>query len=71
MNITSVLKRELPQWVDDGLVEQSQADAISERYRLDDDSTAGLVLPAIYIIGACLVGGGAVSFVAAASFCRI
>jgi uncharacterized membrane protein len=65
MNIASVLKRELPQWVDDGLVEQSQADAISERYRLDDDSTAGLVLPAIYIIGACLVGGGAVSFVAA------
>lgn len=65
MNIASVLKRELPQWVDDGLVEQSQADALSERYGLDDDSTAGLVLPAIYIIGACLVGGGAISFVAA------
>ena len=47
MNIASVLKRELPQWVDDGLVEQSQADALSERYGLDDDSTAGLVLPAI------------------------
>jgi len=48
-------------------LEQSQADAICERYGLDDaqESTAGLVLPAIYIIGACVVGGGAISFVAA------
>ena len=67
MNLASVLKREVPQWVDDGLVEQSQADSILERYNLEHarDGTAGLLLPAIYIIGACLVGGGAISFVAA------
>lgn len=67
MNFPSALKRELPLWVSDGLVEQGQAEAIRERYALDEirEGTAGLLLPAIYLIGACLVGGGAISFVAA------
>ena len=67
MRFPSALNRELPQWVGDGLLEQSQADAIAARYGLGDmrEGTAGLLLPAIYIVGACLVGGGAISFVAA------
>ena len=67
MSFLSTLRHELPRWVGDGLIDKGQADAISDRYALDDvrDDTAGLLLPAIYIVGACLVGGGAISFVAA------
>lgn len=67
MNFPSALRRELPLWVTDGLVEQGQAEAIRQRYALDEtrEGTTGLLLPAIYLIGACLVGGGAISFVAA------
>ena len=67
MGFLATLKRELPRWVGEGLIDEGQAEAISERYALDGvrEDTAGLLLPAIYIIGACLVGGGAISFVAA------
>ena len=66
MNFASELRRELVQWVCDGLVEPTQAEAIRERYPDQDaGGTTSLLLPAIYIIGAALIGGGAISFVAA------
>jgi uncharacterized membrane protein len=66
MNFASELRRELVQWVRDGLVEPTQAEAIRERYPDQDaGGTTSLLLPAIYIIGAALIGGGAISFVAA------
>ena len=67
MNFASELRSELAQWVRDGLVDQSQAVAIGERYPADEakEGTSRLLLPAIYIVGACLIGGGAISFVAA------
>ncbi len=65
MNFVSELRRELVDWVRDGLVQQSQADAIQARYAGDAMSTTSLLLPTIYILGAALIGGGAISFVAA------
>ncbi len=62
-----VLRRELPRWRDEGVVSPEQAAALSERYALEDldRESAGLAVHAIYIVGAVLVGGGVVSFVAA------
>ena len=66
MNFGSELRRELVGWVRDGLVEQGQADAIQARYAGDESrGTTSLLLPTIYIVGAALIGGGAISFVAA------
>ena len=66
MNFASELRRELAGWVRDGLVAQDQADSIQARYAGDESrGTSGLLLPAIYIVGAALIGGGAISFVAA------
>ena len=66
MDFGSELRRELVGWVRDGLVEQRQADAIGERYPGDESrGTTSLLLPTIYIVGAALIGGGAISFVAA------
>ena len=65
MNFVSELRRELAGWVRDGLVQQGQAEAIRERYAGRRLSTTSLLLPTIYILGAALIGGGAISFVAA------
>ena len=65
MSFVSELRRELTGWVRDGLVQQGQADAIEARYASDTASTTNLLLPTIYILGAALIGGGAISFVAA------
>ena len=62
-----LLKQELQLWQVDGLLSTEQSSAISQRYRLDQiakESTNRLLL-AIYIIGAALIGAGAISFVAA------
>lgn len=66
MSFASELRRELVGWVRDGLVQPGQSDAIQARYA--GGTTRGptnLLLPAIYIVGAALIGGGAISFVAA------
>jgi uncharacterized membrane protein len=65
VSFSSDLRRELSGWVRDGLVQQNQADAIQARYPVDSASTTSLLLPTIYILGAALIGGGAISFVAA------
>lgn len=62
-----LLKQELQLWQADGLISTEQSSAISQRYRLDQmakESTNRLLF-AIYIIGATLIGAGAISFVAA------
>jgi uncharacterized membrane protein len=62
-----LLKQELQLWQMDGLIGTEQSSAISQRYQLDQmakESTNRLLL-AIYIIGATLIGAGAISFVAA------
>ena len=67
MSFPSDLKAVLPQWVREGLLAPTQAEAIARRHDLDMGApgSGGLLLPAIYLIGACLIGGGAISFVAA------
>ena len=62
----SALRREIAVWVEDGLIDGDQADAISKRYGPDEpeEDSGGLLVQAIYVIGACLIGGGAISFVA-------
>jgi uncharacterized membrane protein len=61
------LRDELALWRTEGLVAPEQADALASRYRLADlakESTNTLLL-SVYIVGALLVAGGVVSFVAA------
>ncbi len=62
-----LLNQELRLWQTDGLISPEQSSAISQRYQLDQiakESTNRLLF-AIYIIGAVLIGAGAISFVAA------
>jgi uncharacterized membrane protein len=61
------LRDELALWRAEGLVAPEQADALASRYRLGDlakESSSTLLL-SLYIVGAMLVAGGVVSFVAA------
>jgi len=61
------LRDELALWRAEGLVAPEQADALAARYRLADlakESSSTLLL-SLYIVGALLVAGGVVSFVAA------
>ena len=61
------LRREVDRWQSEGLLSADQAQALSQRYRLDDlaRESTGNLLAAIYIIGALLIAAGLVSFVAA------
>ncbi len=57
------LRHELPKWRADGLVDETVERSLVVRYRLDqqaEDMTAA----AIYLLGALLIGGGVISFVA-------
>lgn len=62
----TTLRRELDDWVSEGVVDSDQSAAISKRYRLNEETqkSGGMVVQALYLIGACLIGGGAISFVA-------
>ena len=57
----------LPGWVDEGLISTQAAETIRVRYALDEvaGSMQGLLLMCIYMVGAALIGGGAITFVAA------
>jgi len=61
------LRRELEEWVRDGVVSGEQAARLSERYRLDrlETEAHGTLLNTIFLIGAVLIGCGVVAFVAA------
>ena len=62
----SMLRRELDDWVCEGVVDADQSAAITKRYGLNDVAgrSGGLLVQALYLIGAFLIGGGAISFVA-------
>ena len=59
----ATLSEELPKWADEGLVTPEVADLLRHRYRLDEDGGAYAAL-AVYLLGAMLVGGGVISFIA-------
>ena len=60
----SGLKRELPRWRDEGLVDGAAAEALAARYALGDADLDGPGLLPVYVLGAVLVGAGVVSLVA-------
>ena len=61
------LRHELDIWKAEGILNGQQVQQISLKYRLDQlkKESLGTLLSAIYIIGAILIAGGVVSFVAA------
>jgi uncharacterized membrane protein len=61
------LRRELATWRDEGLVSDEQAAALTQRYGLDQlgGESRRLLFTALYILGALLIGGSVVTFVAA------
>jgi uncharacterized membrane protein len=62
-----LLKQELPSWQTDGIISAEQSDVISQKYQLDQiqKESTRLLISAIYIIGAILICGGIISFIAA------
>ena len=62
-----LLKQELNLWLKEGIIGEGPAREITLRYNLRDieKRPGSLLIPAIYLIGAFLIGGGAASFVAA------
>ena len=59
------LERELVRWVDEGLINSNTAELISEKYRSETGDSRSRVVIVMYVLGALLVGGGVISFVAA------
>jgi len=57
------LRQELPRWRAEGLVDERVERVLFERYRLDEKGT-DLATTAVFVLGALLVGGGVISFVA-------
>lgn len=57
------LRRELPRWRAEGLVDDRVEQLLVARYRLDEKA-ADVTAAAIYVLGALLIGGGVISFVA-------
>jgi uncharacterized membrane protein len=62
----SRLKRELPAWRAEGLVDDDAARKLIARYELDapDEEGRNLATLAVYILGVILIGGGVVSLIA-------
>ena len=61
------LERELERWVDEGLINGNTAEMIRAKYRdsaAAEDSKSRVVV-VMYVLGALLIGGGIISFVAA------
>ncbi len=57
------LSEELPKWTEEGLVSPETAELLRRRYHLDEDGGSFAAL-AVYLLGALLVGGGVISFIA-------
>ena len=57
------LRQELARWVGEGLVDESTASKLAARYPEGGRGLAGPIL-LIYVLGAVLIGGGAISLVA-------
>ena len=63
----SALRNELPRWRTEGLISDEAAARLQSLYQLDalKGESSSLLLTVIFTIGALLVGGGVISFVAA------
>jgi uncharacterized membrane protein len=61
--VRAFLRRELPRWREEGLIDGAAEATLSRRYALQDDGT-GLALAALYVLAAGLAGGGVISLVA-------
>ena len=59
----AALRDELPKWADEGLVTPEVAAHLRDRYRLDEDGSVYAAM-AVYLLGASLLAGGVISFVA-------
>jgi uncharacterized membrane protein len=57
------LRKELPRWRAEGLVSDAGSAELSRRYHLDEEGVSAAAA-AIYTLGALLIGGGVISFVA-------
>jgi len=57
------LRRELPLWKEEGLVDERVERELTTRYALDERNV-DVATAAVYTLGALLVGGGVISFVA-------
>ncbi|MHC4954877.1 MAG: DUF2157 domain-containing protein [Planctomycetota bacterium] len=57
------LKRELPRWREEGLIDAQAEAALTERYHLGEDGIS-IAAGIIYTLGALLIGAGIISFVA-------
>ncbi len=62
-----ILKDELPQWLQEGIVPEATAQQLSARYQLDEvrKESSRLLAAVIFTLGGLLLGGGLISFVAA------
>jgi uncharacterized membrane protein len=58
------LRKELPLWRAEGIIDGPTEQALSARYALEDADSAGLAIAALYVLAAALVAGGIVSLVA-------
>jgi uncharacterized membrane protein len=56
------LKRELPHWREQGIVDEATAESLTARYHLDEEGVS-VAAAAIYTLGALLIAGGVISFV--------
>lgn len=61
------LKREIPLWLREGLIDDGAARRLAERYELDalGKESSWLLAAVLFTIGGLLLGGGVISFIAA------
>ena len=62
------LQGELCNWLEEELISDTQSKLLAKRYKLDElvsRTPSSLIVPITYLIGILLIGGGAISFVAA------
>lgn len=63
--VRSFLRQELPRWRAEGILDLASEQLLEKRYGLDqEDPAGGLAVAALYVLAACLVGGGIISLVA-------
>jgi uncharacterized membrane protein len=63
----AALKKELPDWIQEGVVSEQTAKQLAEKYQLNylQAESSNLLSAVIFTIGSLLLGGGLITFVAA------
>jgi len=63
----AALKREIPEWMEQGILTEDKAEHLRSLYELDNlgKESSRLLAAVLFTIGSLLVGGGVISFVAA------